>query len=57
MVTQLSARSGLCVVKNQSIIDFWAQGRPVPRQPVVDFIDQNFADAGAYGDYQLLVQR
>ena len=57
MVTQLSARSRLCVVKNQSIIDFWAQGRPVPRQPVVDFIEQNFTDGGVYGDYQLLVQR
>ena len=56
-VSQLSVRSRLCVVKNQSIIDFWAQGRPVPRQPVVDFIEQNFADGGTYGDYQLLVQR
>jgi len=56
-VTQLGTRDRLCVVKNQSIIDFWAQGRPVPRQPVVDFIDQNFADGATYGDYQLLVQR
>jgi hypothetical protein len=56
-VTQLGTRSRLCVVKNQSIIDFWAQGRPVPRQPVVDFIEQNFIDGGTYGDYQLLVQR
>jgi len=57
MVRQLSTRSRLCVVKNQAIIDFWAQGRPVPRQPVVDFIEQNFTDGGTYGDYQLLVQR
>lgn len=56
-VSQLKTRSRLCVVKNQSIIDFWSQGRPVPRQPVVDFIDQNFTDGGTYGDYQLLVER
>ncbi|TME03259.1 MAG: hypothetical protein E6I71_10545 [Chloroflexi bacterium] len=57
IVRRLSTRSRLCVVKNQAIIDFWAQGRPVPRQPVVDFIEQNFTDGGTYGDYQLLVQR
>ena len=57
IVRQLSTRSRLCVVKNQAIIDFWAQGRPVPRQPVVDFIEQNFTDGGTYGDYQLLVRR
>ena len=57
IVRQLSTRSRLCVVKNQAIIDFWAQGRPVPRQPVVDFIEQNFTDDGTFGDYQLLVQR
>ncbi len=56
-VAHLAGRSGLCVVKNQAIIDFWAQGRPVPSQPVIDFIDSNFTAGGAYGDYQLLVQR
>jgi hypothetical protein len=57
IVEQLDGRSGLCVVKNQALIDFWAQGRTVPSQPLVDFIDQNFVEAGTFGDYQLLVRR
>jgi hypothetical protein len=56
IVQQLDGQSHLCVVKNQTIVDFWAQGRPVPKQPLVDFIDQNFVVAGTYGDYQLLVR-
>ncbi len=57
VLRQLQGRPGLCVVKNQAVIDFWAQGRAVPPQPVVDYINQSFVVGGTYGDYQLLVQR
>lgn len=57
VVRQLEGRSRLCVVKNQNLIDFWAQGRPVPPQPVVDFIDSSFVPSGTFGDYQLLVRK
>jgi hypothetical protein len=56
IVQQLSSRSGLCVVKNQAIIDFWAEGRSVPPQPMVEFIDRDFVDSGSYGDYELLTR-
>jgi hypothetical protein len=56
IVQQLQNRSRLCVVKNQSVNDFWAEGRPIPQRPLVTFIDQSFVDAGSFGDYQLLVR-
>ena len=57
MVQRLEAQSRLCVVKNQSLIDFWTQGHSVPVGPLVDFIDEDFVDAGSYGDYELLIRR
>jgi hypothetical protein len=47
----------LCVVKNQTLIDFWAQGRAVPPQPVVEFIDSTFMPSATFGDYELLVRK
>lgn len=57
LVDQLEVQPRLCVVKNQRVIDFWAQGRPVPSRPLVVYIDANFVHAGSYGDYELLVPR
>ncbi len=57
VVRQLEGRSRLCVVKNQTLIDFWAQGRQVPPQPVVDFIDASFMPSATFGDYELLVRK
>lgn len=57
IVDRLRGRQGLCVVKNQQYIDFWAQGRPVPDRPLVEFINHEFVPMGAWGDYQLLVRR
>jgi hypothetical protein len=56
IVQQLQNRPRLCVVKNQSVNDFWAEGRPIPQRPLVTFIDQSFVDAGSFGNYQLLVR-
>jgi hypothetical protein len=55
LVQQLSAKSRLCVVKNQRVIEMWAQGRQVPDTPLVDFIGRSFVRQGSYGDYELLV--
>jgi len=57
VVRQLQGRSGLCVVKNQTLIDFWAQGRLVPPQPVVAFIDASFMPSATFGDYEVLVRK
>jgi hypothetical protein len=56
IVQQVKNRPRLCVVKNQSVNDFWAEGRPIPQLPLVRFIEQGFVDAGSFGDYQLLVR-
>jgi len=56
LVRQLESRPRLCVVENQKVVDFWAQGRRVPNRPLVDFIRVGFVEAGTFGDYQLLVR-
>jgi hypothetical protein len=57
IVKKLEGQPRLCVVKNQTLIDFWAQGRPVPAQPMVDFIDSSFVPSATFGDYELLVRK
>jgi len=57
LVDHLQDKPRLCVVKNQQVIDFWAEGRQVPSRPLVEYIDANFVDSGSYGDYVLLVRR
>jgi hypothetical protein len=57
IVDQIRSLPGMCVVRNQAVVEFWAEGRPVPSRPLVDFIDTNFVDGGSYGDYELLVRR
>ena len=57
LVDQLRSKPRLCVVKNRRVLDFWAEGRQVPSRPLVQWIDNNFVQAGSYGDYELLVPR
>ena len=54
LVQQLEGTPRLCVVRNQRLIDFWAEGRPVPDRPLVQFIDSSFTSVGTFGDYELL---
>jgi hypothetical protein len=57
IVTELSGLQGVCVVRSQTVLDFEAQGRPVPQRPLVEYIDTAFQSAGTFGDYELLVSR
>ena len=57
LVQQLAGKPRLCVIKNQHVIDMWAQGRPIPPSPLVDFINREFVHDSSYGDYELLVRR
>lgn len=57
LVDRLRSRPGLCVVKNEKLVAFWAGGRRVPQRPLVEFIDGGFVSAGKFGDYELLVRR
>jgi hypothetical protein len=56
LARQLDAAPRLCVVRNQALIDFWAQGRPVPEGPLVRFIEASFSPGGTFGDYELLTR-
>ena len=57
IVTELSGRQGVCVVRSQVVVEFVAQGRPVPQRPLVEYIDTAFQSAGTFGVYELLVSR
>jgi hypothetical protein len=57
IVSDLKARTGVCVVKDQAVVDFWAEGRQVPRRALVEYIDSSFTPGSRFGDYELLVRR
>src|SRR5450759_2025092 len=54
IVDQARTLKGMCVVRNQAEVDFWANGRPGPSGPLVDFINTKFAVSSSYGDYDVL---
>ncbi len=56
VVQQIEGTQRLCVIKDQRLLDFWADGRPVPMRPLVEFINGSFVVAGTFGEYQLLVR-
>jgi hypothetical protein len=57
VVAEVQGLPRLCVVKDQAVVDFWAEGRPVPNRPLVEYIANSFKLDRAYGDYELLVMR
>jgi hypothetical protein len=54
IVDQVRTLPGVCVVRNNDVVAFWAEGRSVPRGPLIDFIESNFAVSSTYGDYEVL---
>jgi hypothetical protein len=56
VVRHLQDQPGLCVVKNQDVIDFWTRGRAVPDRPLVQFINDDFQEGGTFGGYVLLIR-
>lgn len=57
IVEAVRTRPRMCVVRNDAVVKFWAQGRPAPTGPLIDFVESNFVVSGTYGDYELLVPR
>jgi hypothetical protein len=57
MVERLRAMPRLCVVEDQAMVDFWAQGKAVPDRALVRFIESDFVVAATFGDYRVLVLR
>jgi hypothetical protein len=43
----------LCTVRAPSILSFWAQGRPVPAGPLVDFVFRDLRRFGRAGEYRV----
>jgi hypothetical protein len=57
IVSRIQGQPGVCVVLSQAVLNFEAEGRPVPRRPLVDYIDTNFQPEATFGIYELLVKR
>ncbi len=57
LVSQIQDRPNLCVVRSQAVVDFWAEGRPIPERPLVGYIAASFVPAATFGDYELLVRK
>jgi hypothetical protein len=57
LVAEIKGLPRLCVVKDQTVIDFWAEGRQVPNRPLLKYIANQFTPDRAFGDYELLVRR
>jgi hypothetical protein len=57
VVAQVRNMSGTCVVISQAVADFEAEGRPVPRRPLIEYIDTAFEPAATFGIYELLVRK
>jgi len=45
------------VIRDQAMLDFWAQDKPVPDRPLVGYIESDFAVAASFGEYEVLVRR
>jgi len=56
IVAGLKRRQGLCVVRNHAVMDFWAEGRPIPNRALVEYIESSFRLEERFGDYELLVR-
>jgi hypothetical protein len=57
IVSQIQDQPGTCVVVSQLLVDFWAQGRPVPQRPLVNYINTAFEPEATFGVYELLVRK
>ncbi|HEV2029392.1 MAG TPA: hypothetical protein VGS16_12810 [Candidatus Dormibacteraeota bacterium] len=57
VVSQVRDKTGTCIVISQAVADFEAEGRPIPRRPLIEYIDTAFEPAGTFGIYELLVRK
>jgi hypothetical protein len=56
VVNQIRDQPRMCVVISPDLVDYWAAGRPVPRRPLVEYIDTAFEPVAAFGIYELLMR-
>jgi hypothetical protein len=57
IVDKIRDQPRICVVRNQFVLDWEAQGRPIARRPLVEFINTEFVPAATFGDYELLIRK
>ena len=56
IVRKIESVEGLCVLRNEPLVDFWRQGRPLPNRPLVVYIKRSFQHRFRWGDFVLLVR-
>jgi hypothetical protein len=57
VVAALGRAPGACVLRNEGVIAFWNQGRPMPRGPLTSYIRQTYRPAWELGGYEILTRR
>lgn len=57
VVSALRRARGACVLRNEGIIAFWNQARPMPRGPLTSYIRQTYRPAWELGGYEILTRR
>lgn len=56
IVSRLEQTPGLCILRNQAMIDFWRVGRPLPEGPLANYIQTRFLRVEVHGDYEILTR-
>jgi len=54
IVEAVRGKPSLCVVRNRALVALWARGRPVPRGPLIRFIESEFSVSRRIGAYELM---
>jgi hypothetical protein len=56
VVDRVRSIDNLCVLRNDGLLGFWSQGRPLQPGPLVRYMERGFTVATDVGDYQVLVR-
>jgi hypothetical protein len=54
IVDRISRVDSPCAVRHLELLKFWAQGRPLPRGPLLDYIEHDLKPLVAHGGFELL---
>ncbi len=47
----------VCAVRDQPLVEFWARGRDLSREPLVKYLDEAFVKEAQFGRLELLVRK
>jgi hypothetical protein len=57
VVSALRQNPDACVLRNDGIIAFWNQGRPLPNGPLTSYISETYRPVRELGGYEILTRR